>query len=92
MLLAALYALRSLAVEHTNCNVLLRINNVTALSCISVKYNELNKIVRDIWHWCKSKNIFVFASYINTSNNKQADSLSRLKFVNTEFELNSWAV
>lgn len=91
-LMAAFNALKSLAKHKHDCNILLRIDNITAVACInkmgSINYKSLNKIASAIWSWCESRNIYVFASYINTSENITADFLSRSKFLNTEFELN----
>lgn len=64
-----------------NCEILLRIDNVTAISCInrmgSIKYKHFNSISREIWDWCERRKITVFASYINTIDNYEADYLSR---------------
>lgn len=42
-----------------------------------------------IWQWCESKNIWIYASYINTKNNLIADFESRKKIGHTEWELGS---
>lgn len=89
---AAFFALKCFTRNLKNLKVLLRIDNVTAISCInkmgSVQYSHLNKITKDIWQWCERRNIFIFASYINTKDNFEADQLSRKKFEDTEWELN----
>ncbi|RVE40663.1 hypothetical protein evm_014687, partial [Chilo suppressalis] len=41
-----------------------------------------------LWEWCKQRGITVFASYINTNDNCDANQLSRKKFQDTEWELN----
>lgn len=90
-LLAAFNALKAYAKGLSNCNILLRIDNTTAIACInrmgSVKYSRLNKISRMLWQWCENYNIMVTASYINTKANTQADFESRSCDVNTEYEL-----
>nr|CAI5843424.1 unnamed protein product [Callosobruchus analis] len=90
-LLAALRGLKALARDQENSDILLRIDNVTAIACInkmgSIKHKNLNRVASELWHWCELKNIYVFASYINTSCNSKADRLSRSKFMNTEFAL-----
>lgn len=52
-LLAASYGLKSFGKHHSNCDILLRIENKTAIACInkkgSVQFPKLNKITRDIW-------------------------------------------
>lgn len=54
---AAFYGLQSFAKEFSNCAILLRIYNKTAIACInkkgSVQFPKLNKIVYKIWHWCE---------------------------------------
>lgn len=58
-----------------------------------VIYNtpHFNKISRDIWKWCERRRIMIYASYINTRHNHEADFLSRRKFTDTEWELCSSA-
>nr|CAH7743646.1 unnamed protein product [Callosobruchus chinensis] len=91
-LCAAFHALKSFARHRSHCNILLRIDNVTAIACInkmgSTRYSGLDLLTRSIWDWCESKTIHIFASYINTKDNIRADSLSRNTQDNTEFELN----
>lgn len=92
---AAFFGLKAFAKDCYNCEVLLRIDNVTAIACInrmgSVQYPHLNKITRDIWEWCESQGITIFASYINTKDNIEADFLSRKTFHDTEWELGDYA-
>lgn len=88
---AAFFALKVFAKDFSNSEILIRIDNVTAISCInrmgSVQYPHLNDIARDIWKWCERRKLIVFASYINTKDNLEADSLSRKRFIDTEWEL-----
>jgi hypothetical protein len=90
---AAFLALKCFADNKFETNLLLRIDNVTAISCInrmgSVQYEHLNCICREIWQWCETRKITIFASYINTKDNCEADYLSRKKFQDTEWELNT---
>ncbi|KAJ8967700.1 hypothetical protein NQ317_004200 [Molorchus minor] len=90
-LLAAFYALKSLAKHKSDVNILLRIDNVTAIANInkmgSVRYRKLNEISRNIWDWCENRNIFIHASYISSSDNKIADMESRKGNSSIEFEL-----
>lgn len=89
---AAFLALKCFAKNVSNTGILLRIDNVTAISCInrmgSVQYEHLNIVCRDIWQWCEIRKIVIFASYINTKDNLEADHLSRKKFQDTEWQLN----
>ncbi|XP_045497617.1 uncharacterized protein LOC123695740 isoform X1 [Colias croceus] len=89
---AAFLALKSFAKNLCSSRILLRIDNVTAISCInrmgSIQYDHLNVVTREIWQWCEMRKITIFASYINTKDNCEADQLSRKKFHDTEWELN----
>ncbi|KAI8438149.1 hypothetical protein MSG28_010773 [Choristoneura fumiferana] len=42
-----------------------------------IQYPHLNGITREIWQFCEARNIFLFASYINTKENIEADFQSR---------------
>lgn len=88
---AAFFALKVFARGLRNCEILMRIDNVTAISCInrmgSVQYPHLNDVAKEIWQWCERRKLVVFASYINTKENREADILSRKKFIDTEWEL-----
>lgn len=90
---AALFALKIFAKNMSGCEILLRIDNVTAISCInrmgSIQYPHLHKIAQSLWQWCERRKITVFASY--TKDNYEADFLSRKKFEDIEWELNSSA-
>ncbi|KXZ75678.1 hypothetical protein TcasGA2_TC034501 [Tribolium castaneum] len=55
----------------------------------SIKYPKLASLSRKIWQWCESKNIWVFASYINSKDNFLADRESRTQSTETEWELNN---
>lgn len=94
-LLAAYFGLKSFAGQYRNCNILLRVDNTTAISYINrmggVQYPHLNQISRKIWDWCEERRIFVFASYIPSSLNTEADGESRKINVDTEWELSSQA-
>ena len=54
----------------------------------SIQFEHLHNITKEIWQWCERRRIIVFASYINTKDNYEADQLSRMKFQDTEWELN----
>lgn len=91
-ILAAFNGLKCFAKHLQNCYILLRIDNITAISLInrmgSVKYSSLNFITKKIWQWCEARNIYVFASYINTHQNIEADRESRSLKIETEYSLN----
>ncbi|KAJ8916142.1 hypothetical protein NQ315_004509 [Exocentrus adspersus] len=94
-LLAVLNGLKSFAKEPKNCNILLRVDNITAISYINrmggIKFAELNDITRKIWEWCEERKILIFASYINTRDNDIADAASRKIHVETEYSLHKTA-
>lgn len=89
-LLAAFLGLKSLSYDETNCAILLRIDNTTAISYINrmggVQFPHLNDIAREIWRWCEERNIWIHATYINTKENL-ADIESRIVNPDTEWEL-----
>ncbi|KAI8437596.1 hypothetical protein MSG28_011870 [Choristoneura fumiferana] len=94
-LLAVFLCLKCFAVYHLNCAILLRIDNTTAISYINrmggVQFPHLNNLARQIWQWCEMRNIWLFASYINTRDNTEADEESRKLNPDTEWELSDLA-
>lgn len=94
-LLAALLGLKSFARNDHNCAILLRIDNTTAISYVNrqggIQYPHLNKVAREIWQWCEDRNIWLFASYINSRDNIEADEESRRINPDIEWELSSSA-
>lgn len=94
-LLAVFMGLKCFARNASHCSVLLRVDNTTAISYVNrmggVQFPHLNKLAREIWQWCEKQNIFLFASYINTHDNVEADEESRRINIDTEWELCDWA-
>ncbi|XP_063915050.1 uncharacterized protein LOC135131313 [Zophobas morio] len=90
-IIAAFLALKCFAREVQNCEILHRIDNTTAISYINrmggVQYVELNQRAKDIWTWCEKRRIWIFASYIPSRENTDADRESRRVNVDTEWEL-----
>lgn len=90
-LIAAYNGLCCFASNLTNCDLLLRIDNMTAIAYInkfgSVQYPHLSSIARKIWKWCEDRNIFIFVSYIASADNATADAESRTADPNTEWEI-----
>jgi len=72
---AFFYAPQCFATNIQNCQILLRINNTTAISCINrfIQYPHLLKLARQIWFWCENRNIMIFVSYISSIDNSIAD-------------------
>ncbi|KAJ8966439.1 hypothetical protein NQ314_003521, partial [Rhamnusium bicolor] len=87
---AIYYGLKCFASDLSNCYILIRTDNTTALSYImgSIKFPKLNSLTRRIWKWCETKNIWIFASYIPSIDNWQADQASRTLRTETEWALN----
>lgn len=52
-----------------------------------VKFQNLNQVAKRIWDWCEQQNIYVFASYIPSKDNKEADEESRRCLSEIEYEL-----
>lgn len=92
---AALYGLKIFASDLQDCNILLRIDNTTAICYINrmggVQHTQLNALAREIWQWCECKRIYIFASYIKSSENTVADRESRKINLDTEWELSNYA-
>lgn len=90
-LLAAYFALKVFAKNCYDCQILLRVDNTTAVSYINrmggIQYPHLTKVTKDIWQWCESRKIFVVASYIKSAENTTADKESRRSHPDTEWEL-----
>ncbi|CAG9118500.1 unnamed protein product [Plutella xylostella] len=51
-----------------------------------IQYPHLNNLAKKIWQWCEERKIWLFASYINTNDNKDADEESR-KTINPDIEM-----
>ncbi|XP_071580154.1 uncharacterized protein [Temnothorax nylanderi] len=94
-LLAISLALKCFAQNLSNCEILLRVDNTTAISYINrmrgTKVPKLNRLVREIWQWCESKSLWLFASYIPSKENTEADRESRYTDIDTEWELADYA-
>ncbi|XP_046468122.1 uncharacterized protein [Neodiprion pinetum] len=94
-LIAVFMALKCFASELYDCEILLRIDNTTAIAYVNrmggVQYAALHGIAKEIWQWCECRKIWIFASYIASKENVEADRESRIKNIDTEWELSSWA-
>ena len=42
----------------------------------SIEHEKLLNLTKEIWQWCERRNIWIFASYINTKENVIADEIS----------------
>ncbi|XP_046740537.1 uncharacterized protein LOC124407970 [Diprion similis] len=94
-LFAALFGLKCFASNKSNCDIILRIDNTTAISYINrmggMQCSELSQTAKRLWQWCEERNILVFASYISSSDNFEADIESRRLEKETEWELSDFA-
>lgn len=92
-LTAAFYALRCFADNKRNCQLSLRIDNTTAISYINrmggVQFEQYDRLTKDIWQWCERRNIWIFASYISSKSNFEADTESRRAQENIDFALSN---
>lgn len=92
---AAFIGLKCFASDLRNKEILLRIDNMTAIAYINrmggVQYEHLNEITRQIWQWCEERHIFIFASYIKSKDNVDADRESRRTNIDTEWQLSQVA-
>lgn len=92
-LLATFIALKIFAKKYSNCQILLRIDNCTAVSYVNrmggVQFPHLTKITKDTWQWCESRKIFVYASDIRSEDNIIADAESRRNHPDIEWELSN---
>lgn len=88
-LLAAFNGLKCFADSLNNKEILLRIDNTTAISYINryggVQFAHLNNVARKIWQWCEERRLYLYASYIKSKENVEADEESRRCNIDTEW-------
>lgn len=94
-ILAAFFGLKVFAKDLKNCQILLRIDNTTAISYVNkmggVRFPHLTDVTRRLWKWCEDRNIYVYASYISSQDNEIADAESRRSHPDIEWELTDHA-
>lgn len=92
---AAFIGLQCFASNIRSSEILLRIDNTVAISYINrmggIQYTHLNDIARRIWKWCEERQLYVFASYIKSKDNVEADEESRRMNIDTEWNLSTIA-
>lgn len=80
-LLAAFLALQSFAKSKRNIQILIKLDNVTAVAHINrmggTKSKLLNHLVKQIWDWCQIHQISLVAEFIPGALNTRADWESR---------------
>lgn len=93
-ILAAFLALQCFANDLEGAQILLRIDNLTALAYINkmggTRFRNLHELVKELWEWCMARNIWLFAEYVASKENP-ADEGSRLTNIDTEWELAPYA-
>lgn len=93
-LLAIFLGLKTFFHQIKNCTILLRVDNTTAISYINrmggIQFPHFNELSRLIWQWCEERNLWIFASYVNTKDNV-ADLDSRIINPDTEWSLSQKA-
>lgn len=61
---AAFLGLKCFAQNKSNCAILMRIDNTTAISYINrmggIQFPHLNELARNIWQWCEERGLWVF--------------------------------
>lgn len=94
-LMAVFLGLKCFASDKKNYNILLRVENTTAIAYINrmggSRLANLSNLAKDIWKWCETRKIWIFASYIRSSENCEVDEESRKLESETEYELSDGA-
>ena len=92
---AAFLGLKYFASSIFDKQILLRIDKVSALADLNkmggIKHRDLNRITKQMWEWCKTREIWIFAEYVASKENL-ADEGSRVSNVDTEWELADYAL
>lgn len=94
-LLGAFLALKCFATNFHDCEILLRLDNTTAIAYVNkaggIQFPVLTNLAQQIWEWCEIKRIWIRASYIPSKQNIYADAASRISNIDTEWELSDKA-
>ncbi|XP_015185988.1 PREDICTED: uncharacterized protein LOC107071471 [Polistes dominula] len=90
-LLAAFLAIKCFASKSSNCEILLRLDNTSAISYINraggVRFRHLCALSKEIWNWCEERRLWLKASYVASADNTEADRASRNVNIDSEWEL-----
>lgn len=94
-LMAAFFGLKCFAKNFKDCEILLRVDNSTAMAYINrmggTLFPHLHNLASEIWNWCEDRNIWIYATYIPSRENNMADEQSRIINIDTEWELADYA-
>lgn len=92
-LTAVFFGLKCFAENLRNCDILLRIDNTTAIAYVNrmggIQIRKLSKLAKEIWMWCEKRGLWIVASYISSKENTEADYESRRLEPETEFEIST---
>ena len=92
-LLAIKKGIQSFCQDDQNLHIKVMSDNATAIAYIKnmggTKSSSCNKVARDIWLWCKSRNIWITIAFVPGKLNIEADVASRKFKENTEWMLNT---
>ncbi|XP_063975229.1 uncharacterized protein LOC135161513 [Diachasmimorpha longicaudata] len=95
-LIAVIMGLKSLVGYSRRSDIVLRVDNTTAIAYINkkggIKFPALNKVAKEIWDFCEQRELWVMAAYIKSEKNHEADFESRKLEPETEFALSDEAV
>ena len=90
-LLAATLAVQSFAKNKSKLNILLRIDNTTAVAYINhlggTVSRDLVNLTKDLWMWCLERNIHITAQHLPGIQNTIADAESRAQMDRTDWKL-----
>lgn len=83
-ILAAFIGLKIFAKDLSNSQILLCIDNTTAIFYVNrmggIQFPHLTDVTKQLWQWCEYRHLYVFASYIRSSDNFDADQESRRRY------------
>ena len=89
-MLAVKFSLKSFVKEFSNVSIKIFIDNTAVISVLKhmgTSHNfHLNSICKQIWKWCKDRNIWLFPVYINTKEDL-TDRTSRITYMLAEWML-----
>jgi hypothetical protein len=89
---AGFLVLQAFTKETENLSIRLNLDNTCAVAYIKNfggRYFKLNALTKEIWNWCKTKNIWLSAVHLPGSKNLVADRKSRVFNDKTEWTLNA---
>ena len=88
---AALFGIKALCGDLSDCHILLQMDNTTAVAYVreqgGTKSLACNRIAREIWQFAKGRHLWITPSHIPGSENVVADRESRVFNDQTEWQL-----